>query len=352
MQLEEPPPSISHLEEWALRRMAPGPGNWIQPSDLHQLKCYGCPFQFQNLSHTSLASKLRVCTFEPQLVLQNMHSDLLFAFANLRFKRSKWDSWYNQSYVLNLVHARLQADSLDITERSIRDIFAKTSRQNQQASSAETLFRRRFQALVSDQLSARAGYSSEGVLRRKLARWRIAGVPEGTLTRRAVRILHRAFALVPARVAFVLFRSWFNGWCTARRFQNRSALCRFGCESGSAAGCHDSIEHYAHCKAVRAFAADILHLPHQVVGSLQGFLCLSAGLDDDTLTLQLLLLYAVYTATNVLRFAQPCAPIGSVKELLLQFVHQGARNSSNAQHVVHRAMFQRARQRARRGAGQ
>ena len=176
-------------------------------------------------------------------------------------------------------------------------------------------------------------------MRSKLKRWRITEVPEGTLARRACNVLRSAFDTTPVRVANVLFRTLLNGWCTARRFQTHSSTCLFRCAPGSLEGCHDSIEHYAHCPVVRQFSLHILKLPAQVVGNLQGFLCLHVPVDANTLIVQHLLLYAVYTATNRLRHGPAGANPTSHNELLLQYVHQGAGQSPSSKRAV-RAQLQ------------
>ena len=60
----------------------------------------------------------------------------------------------------------------------------------------------------------------------------------------------------PPRVLAAMLRTWFNGWCTSRRFQ-RHGTCIFGCS------CEDSIEHYAVCKVVAEFARRHLNLHHR-----------------------------------------------------------------------------------------
>ena len=99
---------------------------------------------------------------------------------------------------------------------------------------------------------------------------------------------------------------------------------------GSLEGCHDSIEHYAHCRVVRNFALQTLHLPESVVGGLKAFLGLHVPVDEDTLIVQQLLLYAVYSATNRLRHGTTCTDPSSPNELLLQYMHQGAGQSSRS----------------------
>ena len=77
------------------------------------------------------------------------------------------------------------------------------------------------------------------------------------------------------------------------------------------------------------------------------FLCLDLEADEEIWTLQLLLLHAVYSATNCIRFSKAPVSLTCVEELLLQFLHQGASQSSCAQRVVHKYVTARLYQRAR-----
>ena len=64
-QIDCLPPSVMDAEIWALRRLAPGPGNWVRPVELSQLKHrYGHPFQFPSFHDLSLSAKLHVLQFE------------------------------------------------------------------------------------------------------------------------------------------------------------------------------------------------------------------------------------------------------------------------------------------------
>ena len=119
-QLEDIPTSILELEKWAFRRLVPGPGNWVQSRDLTHLSSYGYPFEFPSMEHSSLAAKVRVFSKEPQINCQNLHSELLHAFATASMKRLAWDDWYARSYVLKLYHANEQAEKLGITFQKLR----------------------------------------------------------------------------------------------------------------------------------------------------------------------------------------------------------------------------------------
>ena len=283
---------------------------------------------FSCFGNISMAAKMRVHHFEPQLECKRLHDELLYIFATAPLKHKCWDHWYNNSHVLVLTRACEQAEGLGITKANLTTELAKRCRNRNQL---EAFVRKRFQFHAVRKLTALENYNHEYVLRSKLSRWRIAEIPEGTLARRACKRLKQAFDTMPVRVANVLFRTWLNGWCTARRFQMQSSKCLFRCAPGSLAGSHDSIEHYAHCPAVRDFAIHTLNLPRNVVGDLKGFLGLGTCLDPQCLVVQQLLVYAVYTATNRLRHGEAVPNLACMRELLLQYMHQGAAQSPTAQ---------------------
>ena len=341
-QLEEVPTDVLDTEVWALRRLVPGPGNWVRPVDLSHLQHrYGHPFNFASFHHMSLAAKLRILAYEPQLDFEERYADFVSMRASASMNRECWVNWYEQSHIMVLHRARSQAEMLGVTTRSVQSAHELRWKGRRDTHTLPLHIKTRFQSQALLQLMIAQHYNHEHVLGHKLQRWQIQGVPDGILARRAARYLPHAFELVPARVATVLFRTWFNGWCTARRFQVGQASCLFGCLSGSGDGCHDSIEHYAHCIVVRTFALHRMNMPHNCVGTLLGFLCLNRDVTDDTRTLQLLLLYAVYTATNCLRFCQPQLDPAKWHEFLRQYVHQGASQSSAAQKIVHDAIQSR-----------
>ena len=93
----------------------------------------------------------------------------------------------------------------------------------------EKYIKKNFQAQVLSQLLESMAYNHEYVIRCKMEYWNLPNVPEGVLARRACRYLQHAIKLVPLKVVLVLFRTWFNGWCTARRFQEKTAKCLLGC---------------------------------------------------------------------------------------------------------------------------
>ena len=62
-QLCSPPEELKPLFPWALRRLAPGPGNWILDKDLINLRSYGMRQEFADPQVLCMAAKLRVVKF-------------------------------------------------------------------------------------------------------------------------------------------------------------------------------------------------------------------------------------------------------------------------------------------------
>ena len=77
-------------------------------------------------------------------------------------------------------------------------------------------------------------------MRRRLDHWDIGVVP-GARVQRFRSHMEALSAFVPPCVMAAALRTAFNGWVTARRFQ-QAGRCAFGCARGV-----DSIKHYAHC---------------------------------------------------------------------------------------------------------
>ena len=109
------------LEDWALRRLVAGPGNWIRPVDLQQLKAkFGLPFEFPSFAHMSWSSKLRILEYEPQMNLGMQRCELASVLCESVLDRSSWNTWYNNSYALILFRAKAQLEQIGITSAVVR----------------------------------------------------------------------------------------------------------------------------------------------------------------------------------------------------------------------------------------
>ena len=312
----------------ALRSLAPGPGNWVVANDLYHLQeSYGHPFAFSSVTLTALSAKLRVVQCDRLLLLQQRLPILSAARVEVPLRHRSWTQWYDHSPFFVLERARLEAQALGINLLGIWSELA----------SAHSSPKRFFQNRVYRCLLARDGYMAEYRLREKLERWQVNATPIGTLTRRACNRLPKLLQLVSPRVGMAVFRAWWNGWCTARRIQDRTKRCVFRC---SCEFSEDSIEHYCCCPSVRDFAWCTLHLPARLSGSLSSFLVLEPGLPDEILTLQALLVYATDSARNSCwhNVGMAASPSFVPNALLLQHAKQGTYNHAKSWRVLATAL--------------
>jgi exonuclease III len=297
LQLELLPEEWHSVEAAALRRLVPGPARWILPADLHALRLHhGLPQEFANMQEVSFAARFRVAYREASstgglaAVAASRRLDALRLDSEFLARGGRWREWYMHSYYHNLAAARQYGLLLGISINAIEDdLGANTPRPHTKAQS------KRLQQGVQRAARASLGrvlrVDPEARLRKKLERWRLPLFPR-IRAMRAARVMGRLRSLVPPRVLAAVLRTWFNGWCTLRRFQGRGD-CLFGCPCGE-----DSIDHYMGCSRLHSYGQARLRLPR--VGSIgdQGlsFMLLEAtsSVSDATLTRRALLVAAAY----------------------------------------------------------
>ena len=97
-------------------------------------------------------------------------------------------------------------------------------------------------------------YNPAPEIERKLARWRFRLHPSPFLAaNRTASVLN---GLLPPRFFNTLILTWFNGWCTDRRYQNYSK-CPF-CECWLS---ECSLEHLSQCRFLKALLKNCFYLP-------------------------------------------------------------------------------------------
>ena len=154
----------------ALRRLAPGPGNWIRPCDLQQLqRCYGHPYAFPSFKNMALAAKLRLQTYEPQLQLDHQAAALSELAPLIPARRSRWQTWYQNSYVLILQNAKAEAARKGVTTSSSRKALLQDL-QHISPLHVEQHVKNKFQSQAMKALLYGETYNHEDVTRRKLKR--------------------------------------------------------------------------------------------------------------------------------------------------------------------------------------
>ena len=176
------------------------------------------PVKLVCVTDAAWAAKLRVASF----VLKD-HAAMAGCLAEARFdtdfktRTKTWAAWSNSSFACVVDRAVREATPLRVWPGAQRECYDALRAHSSRCVSVELRFRQ------------------------KLSRWGLA-VPMGTLSRRAPVIFAKLKRLAPPRVVAAVFRTQWNGWCTARRFQQEGKCC-VGCYENA----RDCIAHYAAC---------------------------------------------------------------------------------------------------------
>ena len=152
-----------------------------------------------------------------------------------------------------------------------------------------------------------------------MSRWKITSIPPNRLAIRMCRRLDSISLLLPPRIFAAVFSTFWNRWCTARRFQSESP-CVFGCSSGE-----DCIEHYACCKHTVELARRGLGIPECCTGSVSRFLLVGSEFQDDRILIKgSLCIYSVNTARNAISHGRQ-VPQHALYKFLLSCARFGVR---------------------------
>ena len=131
-QLCEFPPDFQKRFEAALRRMVPGPGNWISHTDLTHLKQFGFPAEFPDPFVMGTAAKLRViCQAVPHAA--KLHQELLQVQSEYLHRPFK--DWHCRSFaavlVQNLERAQQAGINVNLIYRNAKKARKKMKLQEQ-----------------------------------------------------------------------------------------------------------------------------------------------------------------------------------------------------------------------------
>ena len=133
---------------------------------------------------------------------------------------------------------------------------------------------------------------------RHLARWsRLSPRPPFPrhLRSRVTSISSRLKSL-PVSSRWAVFRTWLNGWCTHRRFQEQGP-CRF-CGSEE-----DSIEHFTCCRLINAVGRTVAGFPDSSADRLGWLLLGDAHLTSDDLIRRTVFMHCLYRTHCSLRYS-------------------------------------------------
>ena len=180
-------------------------------------------------------------------------------------------------------------------------------------------------------------------MRQKISRWGLP-CPVGTLSRRMLTRLPQIAKLVPPRVHAAIFKTLWNGWATAARFQCKAACVLKCSDATDPLGqplAQDRIEHYVHCPFAKELLVVKFGLQPDSV-SKEDFLFATDGLLEhtDKVTLVAIAIYALMRATNHFRHRPPAS-----SEEVLDFLEEAAKQATSghrsSQRILNAAMVGR-----------
>ena len=288
-QLEACPEDLDEYHRKALRLLAPGLGTWATPADLANLqKAYHLPFSFADPQWTALAAKLRVVeTIAPDChdrvrELENVHAN--------QFQRP-FKMWHYRSYFATLANAENECKMKGITRIRVRSMVKTTSKLG-------------FQKVAEDAIGRAfaAPYYAESMLRTKLVRWKLLGVP-AIMENRIFANLAMLGQWCAPRVQVAFFRSLWNGWTTDRRM-NSLVLQNRGCVLGCGWD-DDAIEHYGLCSKWWSFPLGRRPGGMGITTASrcrEAFFLLQVGMTSEDQIKMALAIYALYMVVNHCRW--------------------------------------------------
>ena len=216
-------------------------------------------------------------------------------------RQARWSKWHDSCFAELLSEEVRAAEAKGLSFVAIEDHAAGQPRPWTQSTFKKV--QRSFQKTCSLLLDSPATVLREIRLREKLQRWPLSIFPRCRASRAAL-VIDTLAKLVPPRVMAAVLRTWFNGWCTDRRFQKRGARNR-GCIWGCRVEDGDSLEHYSVCPVIREFGVSTLRLPSAADSPTRRaeFFMLTPGVSKNPLVLQraALRLTVAYRTHNITR---------------------------------------------------
>ena len=335
-QLERFPAQFSDFEAKAFRKLASGPGNWIQPSDLFYAKeVYGQARSFVDARTAALAARIRVYTWEASanggLRAKQRAADLETTLRTTDFwyRKACWRHWYENAIARTLTSSI--AEFLQLTGISVQSVLRDLrAQQAAEEPSVRGTIKSRFQKEVYLRLMHAKRPIGEDRFRKRLARWDLPGVPLH-VARRSLRQLNEVSTMVPPRISAAILSTAWNRWCTSRRFQNATERnCLLGC-----VGAEDSIEHYSRCAVVHNFASTFLRMSFSRARGLEIFtFCYDSWSCRKEMIKAGILIYAVYRTTETLRKDTSCPTVEMMTQMLQQSSREAVRGHGGCMRIL------------------
>ena len=262
----------------AIKQIVKGPRDWIPISWMvAQVAEISPPSRFPNLEdiHAAVLMRCATCTFPRCSEINECLRKVLDCDDAPLWH--PWSSWQNRSSASTLAAAASRARPL-----------LRASPLDDNHSLQTHLYR-----ILQDR---RGSIHPFATWNRRLKRWAMLATPVPFIRIIRGRLLHvlHSTSTVPAATRWALFRTYLNGWCTARRFQT-VATCPF-CKN-----CEDSLEHFSRCPVVREVGNERLDLNLSAARPLRFFMLEGEHLSKDQAWRHAAFLHALYRTHNYLR---------------------------------------------------
>ena len=227
------------LQRLCVRKLFPGPGNWISLRDAQHLqRKWHFPLELDDFHILSLAIRVRTWRQIGMRCNEAIHE------LDEVLTRCPFQKWFSASFYRVLWKAVLEVRSRGI------DLEGLLTQDSTQWSFQPSLVK----ALKQKNLNP---YCLLLRLQDKFSRWSLS--ERGSVAcHRALRCLPNIAKFSRPAVVAAIHSVWFNGWPTARRMRNLLFCdsvqgCKLGCQHGE-----DSIEHYSSCRAFWSFCCSPL----------------------------------------------------------------------------------------------
>jgi hypothetical protein len=245
-----------------------------------------------------------------------------------------WLPWFQGAFCFKVMRAVRIVESWGVPPKplwnSLLTAAAREDRTHEEAvRSAARQFQHKLYSLLVQKTPAFPCPADR--IRQKFERWKFGHLYPAELSRLMAARIPSLRGKVTPRVLSALFKTWWNGWTTSKRFQKNEA-CLFGCCSRCDT---DAIEHYSLCPQTNALR-QVLHLPVSF-NSLAGFLLTIRHMSDVELVLGALTVYAVYSAVNTLRHTARMRS-EHIPDMLIEFCKLGTMGHSHSLKILQTAL--------------
>ena len=231
-QLDPVHEEVLESERAALRKLAPGPGNWSAANALENLSQFGIGTGFRTIELTFYAAKLRVIR---DLGLAHVSSKAeSIRTVQADYLRRPFGMWHNRSFATVLRDSFSHFQKQGIIPQSIRRWTGN------------------FQKLAREAIAQQiCPYDLEENIRKNSSRWKFKDPPRHVAARLVGNFQLFHGKLSPAVVATYLRTLW-NGIPTSRRMRTCKEFKVVGCVFVYSFHAQDSLEHYCRCPKLQA----------------------------------------------------------------------------------------------------